>query len=157
MTQFKNMLLVKGTVNWTGTKKATFKMIPLTNDCPFIEGIFDPEALVLGLIGKYKKNGYDMLPSLDANGDPERKKKLVKDGEIPFKLERRMMEKWNEHEILTREEIENFINMFAVNADSFDYKAFFTPVHENQKIHTIVSTTPDSPSPVEMKATVTQE
>lgn len=157
MNQFKNMLLVKGTVNWTGRKKATFKMIPLTNDCPFLEGIFDPDSLALGLIGKFKKSEYEMIPALDENGDPEKKKKIVKEGEVPFKIERRLLEKWNEHEILTKDEIINFIDMFAINATTFDYKAFFEPVLDNQAINAVVDMKPAPKQPVEMKATVTQE
>lgn len=159
MTNSKNMLLVKGTVNWTGRKKATFKMIPLTGECPYIEGIFDPDSMALGLIGKFKKSEYEMVPVLDENGDPEKKKKIVKEGEVPFKIERRLLEKWNEYELLTKEEIIAFIDMFAVNADSFDYKFFFEKATEDNKntTNTVLDMKPAPKQAVEMKATVTQD
>jgi hypothetical protein len=131
MTNYKNMLLVKGTVNWTGNKKATFKMIPLTNDCPFIEAVFDPEHMALGLVGKYKKESYDMVPTLDKNGDLQPKKKVVKPGEFPYMQEKRLIATWNEHEILTKEEILSFIEMFAINSKEFDVEFFFNPIKEN--------------------------
>lgn len=146
-TTYKSMLLVKGTVNWSGNKKATFKMIPLSLDCPYIEAIFDPDHLALGIVGKYKKSNYDMVPTLNKDGDLVPKKKKCKPGEFPFQQEKRLVEQWNEHEILTKEEICNFIEMFAVNSETFNYKFFFEPIKEN--------TAPDAP--VELKATVTQK
>lgn len=148
MTNFNSMLLVKGTVNWTGTKKATFKMIPLTTDCPYIEAIFDPEHLALGIVGKHKKENYDMVPALNSDGDMVPKKRKVKPGEFPYKQEKRLIESWNEHEILTKEEILNFIKMFAVNADNFDVEFFFNPIVEN--------TSPSTSAPT-MTATVTDK
>lgn len=160
MNQFKNMILVRGTVNWTGKKKATFKMIPLTNECPYIEGIFDPDSMAFGLIGKFKKSEYEMVPCLDENGDPEKKKKIVKEGEVPFKIERRLLEKWNEYELLTEEEIITFIDMFAINATTFDYKFFFKKAAEDAKANvtnTVLDIKPAPKERVEMKATVTQD
>ena len=128
---YKSMLLVRGTVNWTGTKKATFKMIPLTSDCPYIEAVFDPEQLALGLVGKNKKSNYEMVPTLDKNGDFIPKKRKVKEGEFPFMQEKRQVETWNKHEILTKSEILKFVEMFAVNAHEFDIEFFFEPIKEN--------------------------
>lgn len=148
MTNLKSMLLVKGTVRWTGNKKATFKMIPLTDTCPYLEAVFDPEHMALGLVGKFKKSNYEMVPSLDPNGELMPKKKKVKDGEFPYKQERRVVESWNEYEILTKEEILEFVKMFAANSETFDIEFFFQPIKEN---------TAPANRPVEMKATVTEK
>lgn len=149
-TTYQSMLLVKGTVNWTGNKKATFKMIPITNDCPYIEAVFDVDNKALGIVGRFKKQNYDMVPSLNKDGDLQKKKRPVKPGEFPFQQEKRLVETWNEHEILTKEEILKFIEMFAVNAREFDVEFFFQPIVEN--------TAPESPAGivVDMKATVTE-
>lgn len=130
MSNLQSMILVKGTVNWTGTKKATFKMIPTTLDCPYLEAIFDREHMALGLVGKYKKSNYEMVPTLDKNGDFMPKKKKLKEGEFPFQQEKRQVESWNEYEILTKTEIMDFIKLFAINADTFDVEQFFIPQEE---------------------------
>lgn len=147
-TTYQSMLLVKGTVNWTGTKKATFKMIPITSDCPYIEAVFDVDNKALGIVGKHKKSNYDMVPTLNKEGDLVPKKRKVNPGEFPYCQEKRLVEQWNEHEILTKEEILNFIQMFAVNATTFDVEFFFKPIVEN--------TAPETAVPVSMKATVTE-
>jgi len=47
-----NMMLF--TSSWKNNK--TFKMIPATEDCPFVECIFDSQLKVLAVIGKTLKH-----------------------------------------------------------------------------------------------------
>jgi len=58
-----NMLLI--TSSWKDGK--TFKMIPTTKDCPFVECIYDQQVQVLAVIGSSKKDTFHMLTKLDAN------------------------------------------------------------------------------------------
>lgn len=98
-----------------GSRK-TFKLMPISNDCPFVEGIFEGTYLVM--ISKEKKNSVTMLPKLDENGD-----RLVKSRSNgkDYKEERVHIETYTEHLFLEKEEIINFVKQIAVNADSFDY------------------------------------
>ena len=49
-----NMLLIKS--NWNDGE--TFRMIPLTIDCPYVECIYDPKQKVLVLISKITKTAF---------------------------------------------------------------------------------------------------
>ena len=63
----KTMMLV--TSSW-GPRK-TFKLMPITPDAIYNEGIFDPDSKVLALIGKEKKQSLHMLAKLNDLGDPQ--------------------------------------------------------------------------------------
>lgn len=117
----KNMMLISS--SWKNHE--TFKLIPTTQDCPYIEGIYDREIGVLALIGNVKKQQFHMVPRLDANGDPEMRKH-VKDPatQKPFKEERRPIETFQEYYLQDKADIDQFINHFALNTD-FDYKKYF--------------------------------
>ena len=119
-----NMMLISA-----GTKEGdkTFKMIPLTEECVYVEGIFYPGNNILALIGVHKKDIFHMMPKLDANGDPEFRKVPAKDG-VPVKQERRTIETFQEYYVETAEEIATFIKGFAINADSYDYSTFMNTV-----------------------------
>jgi hypothetical protein len=61
-----NMLLVKSSWN----EDQTFRMIPLSMDCPYVECIWDPGTKVFVVISRITKTTLHMLPKLDDNGDP---------------------------------------------------------------------------------------
>lgn len=123
----QNMLLTTST--WKDGK--TFKMIPVTTDCPFVECIYDAEVNVLAVIGAAKKDTFHMLTKLDPNGDPETRKIPAKNGN-PFKEERRSVETFQEYYIETQSEIEEFVKMFARNAETFDFRKFFSTNEETK-------------------------
>ena len=58
------MMLVEST--WQEGK--TFKMMPISNDCPYVECIFDPTSKVFVVISKVTKTSLHMLPKLDEYG-----------------------------------------------------------------------------------------
>ena len=60
-----NMVIT--TSNWGPHK--TFKLMPLTIDCPYVEAIFDPSSKILAIISKIAKSSYHMIAKLDDNGD----------------------------------------------------------------------------------------
>ena len=112
----KSMMLT--TSNWGPNK--TFKLIPITKDCPYVEAIFDPGSKILAVISTIAKETYHMIDKLDDNGDPQKMKLTrTKDGG-DTKKERRLLKTYAEYYITVREEIETFINGFCINADSFD-------------------------------------
>ena len=117
----KNMMLISS--SWKNNE--TFKLIPTTQDCPYVEGIYDREIGVLALIGNVKKQQFHMVPRLDTNGDPEMRKN-IKDPSTqkPFKEERRHIETFQEYYLQDKADIDQFINHFALNTD-FNYKKYF--------------------------------
>jgi len=113
------MLLISS--SWKEGK--TFKMIPTTKDCPFVECIYDTQLQVLAIIGTITKDTFHMVPKMDANGDYEKRKVPAANGN-PFKEERKLLETFQEYYLEERTDIENFIKMFAVNAESFNYTQY---------------------------------
>jgi len=114
-----NMLLIQS--DWNEEK--TFKLLPLTLDCPYIEGIFDPSTNVLVMISRVSMSKLHMLPKLDDNGDPAPLKVPRKNGRA-VKEERKTVETFQEFYIDNVEAIDAFIDIFAVNKDKFNYKKF---------------------------------
>jgi hypothetical protein len=110
-----SMFIIKS--DWGG--KPTFRMIPISKDCPYVECIFDPDSKVLAAIGHTKKNIMHMMTRLDENGDPV-KRKMAAPGTNPYKEERKTIETFQEYYISDAAEIKKFIKMFASNAEYFD-------------------------------------
>ncbi|HEY4062312.1 MAG TPA: hypothetical protein VGM30_10450 [Puia sp.] len=110
----KSMLLI--TSAWGNAK--TFKLIPVTKECPFNEAIYDPDVRVLAIISKEKKESFKRLDKLDDNGDsiPLKNPKPGK----PYKEERKVLETFYEYYIKDTEEIKQFIDSFALNSDHFN-------------------------------------
>ena len=116
------------TSSW-GERK-TFKMIPASAECPFLECIFNPDVKVLAVIAKATKDGFVMVPKLDINGvaEPVKTGKSVQGADS--KMERKSMAKNFEYYIEEESEIKAFIAAFAVNSE-FDIQPFFktaTPI-----------------------------
>lgn len=109
----KTMMLVEST--WQDTK--TFKMIPVSNDCPYVECIYDPSSKVFVLIGKTTKTSLHMLPKLDEYG------KAIS-GNRGAKQERRSIDTFQEYYIEEEKDIKELVKMFAVNASKFDIAKF---------------------------------
>jgi len=114
-----NMLLIQS--DWNEEK--TFKLIPLTNDCPYIEAIYDPGTKVLVMISRISMTKLHMLPKLDDNGDPAPLKVPRKNGRA-VKEERKTIETFQEFYIDNNEAIDALVDIFAVNKDKFDYKQY---------------------------------
>lgn len=116
----KSMMLITGT--WANGK--TFKMIPVTPDSPYNEAIFDPEAKVLALIGKEKKQSLHMLAKLNEFGDPQPMRIGKRSNGKDYAEERKTIETYYEYYVESPEEIKNIINLLALNADTFDYNQY---------------------------------
>lgn len=106
---------------WNDTK--SFRLIPITNDCPYVECIFDVNLQVLVVISKNKKQSYHMLPKLDDNGDGIKTRSKRSNGK-DFKEERRLVDSFQEYYIIDPANIITFIDKFAENSNNFDYKQF---------------------------------
>ncbi len=107
----KSMLLVTST--WDG--ESTFKLIPISLSCPYQEIIYVPKAGTLAVISKTPLQKYTMLPKMDSNGDVEYLKGKTRSNGKPYKEERRLAESYSEYFIEDKEEIRDFVAMFAIN------------------------------------------
>jgi hypothetical protein len=117
----KTMTLI--TSNW-GSKK-TFKLIPISNDAVYNECIYDIDTKMLAIISKEKKDSMHMVAKLSDVGDVQ----YLKIGKRPngkdFAEERKTLETYYEYYIEDVKEIEEFVNLFAINAGTFDFKQYF--------------------------------
>jgi len=109
----ESMMLVQAT--WQ--EQQTFRMIPIKDECPYVECIFDPGTKVFVIISKIKKTSLHMLPKLDEYGQ-------AVSGTKGVKQERHKIEVFQEFYIEHTESMEELIKTFAVNAKKFDYKKF---------------------------------
>jgi|TARA_R110000751_G_scaffold52053_4_gene113625 hypothetical protein len=123
----KTMMLVEST--WQDT--ITFKMIPLSNDCPYVECIFDPSSKVFVIISKVTKTSLHMLPKLDEYG------KAVS-GSKGAKQERKSIDTFQEYYIEDVESIDEITNHFAINAKKFDTNKFTKALASTPSIAAVV-------------------
>ncbi len=119
----KTMMLVEST--WQDAK--TFKMIPVSSDCPYVECIFDPTSKVFVIISKVTKTSLHMLPKLDEYG------KAVS-GNRGAKQERRSIDTFQEYYIEEMDSIVDVVNLFAVNAKKFDITKFTDKVSSKPSV-----------------------
>ena len=122
----KNMILINAAD--ISSMQRSFKMIPANKDCPYVECIYSMKDGFLAVITKNMKQSYHMVPRLDDNGDPiPMKGGKVRSNNKDYKEERRMVDTFSEFYIMTPEEIEGFIKLYAINAEGFDYDQFINP------------------------------
>tara|TARA_S200002703_G_scaffold78804_1_gene67863 strand:- start:183 stop:593 length:411 start_codon:yes stop_codon:yes gene_type:complete len=129
MTIGKNMLLVSSA--FRGAQ--SFNLVPATPECPYVEAMYDPSSGILAVISKVMKQSYHMIPKLDDNGDPLRVKGSPREGGKTVREERRLVDTFSEFYITDKQEISDFINIFAVNADSFDFSQYMVDVEATEK------------------------
>jgi len=128
----KNMIIVNAP-DFQSMEKS-FKLVPITLDCPYVECLFSAKDKVLAVISKTMKQTYHMVPKLDDNGDQVPVKGKRPHGKPPYKEERRLVDTFSEFYLMTPDEINGFIESFAVNAKEFDYKSFTQPKEDKEKI-----------------------
>ena len=130
-----SMMLV--TSSWGNDK--TFKLLPITPECPYNECIFDVSTKVLAVIGKEKKESFHMLPKLSDEGDVQYMKIGKRNNGKDYKEERKMLQTFYEYYVEHPQEIIDFLNMFAINADSFDYTQYLEKKVEEPKQSSILT------------------
>jgi len=107
------MMLVQAT--WQ--ENQTFRMIPISESCPYVECIFDPGTKVFVIISKIKRTSLQMLPKLDEYGQPIT-------GAKGHKEERNKIEVFQEFYIEDKTAVKDLIKLFAINSATFDYGQF---------------------------------
>jgi len=129
MTIGKNMLLVSSA--FRGAQ--SFNLVPATPECPYVEAMYDPSSGILAVISKVMKQSYHMIPKLDDNGDPLRVKGSPREGGKTVREERRLVDTFSEFYVTDKQEINDFINIFAVNAESFDFSQYMVDTNATEK------------------------
>jgi hypothetical protein len=129
-----SMILINS--SWQGGK--TFKMIPSSADCPYVECIYDPNLKVLAIVGNIKKDVFHMVAKLNDDGDEIMRKSPGRKG-VPYKQERKLLETYQEYYLEERSDIEYFVKAVADNADSFDYQMYLDMVPQDPDMPLTVS------------------
>lgn len=124
----QNMMLV----NSSFRNAKSFTLIPVSNDSPYVEAMFDPTSGILAVISKVIKQSYHMVPKLDDEGQPMRLKKPNMQTGKTVKEERRLVDTFSEFYLSDRSDIETFIHMFAINADNFNVEEFFVDLKKTE-------------------------
>jgi hypothetical protein len=114
-----SMILVQS--SWQ--ENQTFRLVPVTNECPYVECILDPTTKVFVVISKITKTSLHMIPRLDDNGDPMQVKGLRPNGRN-VKEERKTVDTFQEYYVEDKTAMEEIIKLVAINAKTFDYKKF---------------------------------
>lgn len=117
---YNTMMLI--TSSWGPAK--TFKMIPISKDCPYNEVIFDVQTKTLAVISKESKESLHMLPRLTETGDVSRLKIGKKENGKDYAEERKALVTFYEYYLENEEEIITFITAFAENNESFNYQQY---------------------------------
>jgi len=115
----KTMLIF--TSEWQGVP--TFRLMPIDSSCPYLEMIFMPQYQGLGVIHKHVKTMLKMIERLNDDGA------IVKiKGTNNPKQERQKVPVEYEYFLPRTSEIIDLIEMFAVNAEEFDYQQYFAKI-----------------------------
>jgi len=132
----KSMLLVTST--WD--RQQTFKMIPVTKECPYLEVVYMPDEQVLAIVSTQVKQTFHMMPKLDENGDPAPRKNGGKGPEGPYKRSRVSVETNYEYYIKDKKEAMQFVDMFSINLEDFGPDKLVTimyPEKAEKQVHTM--------------------
>jgi len=124
----QNMMLV----NSSFRNAKSFTMIPVSSDSPYVEAMFDPTSSILAVISKVMKQSYHMVAKLDEDGQPQRLKNPNPQTGKTVKEERRLVDTFSEFYLSDKLDIKDFINIFAINAASFDYESFFIDIKKTK-------------------------
>jgi hypothetical protein len=114
-----SMLLV--TAEWNEAN--SFKLIPMSKDCPFSEGIFDLNTRVLALMSAQSKDSIHLVPRLDEDGELIRAKKKRQSGKT-YQEQRVTIDTFVEYYVSVPKEIEDIVNRLAINAKEFDFQKY---------------------------------
>lgn len=117
MTGVDTMTLISS--EWNGHN--TFRMIPVSNDAPYVECIYDVTSGLFVIIGKVTKTTLHMLPKLDENGDPMGTVALRPNGRN-VKEERVSSETFQEYYLDNKLDIKDLVNYLGINAKEFDFE-----------------------------------
>lgn len=114
---------------WQGQQ--TFRLMPTSEDCPYMEGLFDPANKVLVIITKATATKMHKVEKLDNSGNSYKDKKTSQTA-----MKEVMFETPIEHYLMSKDEILNFLSLFAINLADHDIEKFFAVEEPPKKIIT---------------------
>lgn len=120
----KHIMFVKSVLidEQSGQPTENFVGIPMTQDSPFVEVIFDPTKQILGIVSKNKKESFHWIPRVDQDGLPVATKNKALAASQTMQQQRVQLETYHEYYIRHKEAIVEFIDAHMIN--NFDYSAF---------------------------------
>lgn len=127
------MYLSKKVINAEGS---TFQLLPLTNECPYMYGIFNPGTLTLIMVGRDPHDQGIMTDKLDAFGNPVTKAIPggTRQNQRAFVKERKYLKQPAESHISEPEEIIEFVKIVAINGDKIrEFTKLFMPEVESKQ------------------------
>lgn len=104
----------------------TFSLIRIDENCPYVECIYVPDQKQLAIISTVQKDTFHLFPKLDDNGDVLTAK-VRRAQNKNYKEERKAIKTFYEYTLVNEDDIISFIEMFAINAESFPYKNVINP------------------------------
>lgn len=124
-----NMMLIRDMYN----NSPSFKMIPINNDCPYLEAAFDNEGKQLVLRHRDKIPVFQLFDRLDENGSPMLLTgKKVPDGRSPYKVQRIQFDGNVTYKISHIDDITKFMKRFLVEDDQVYIDMLFPPMTAEQ-------------------------
>lgn len=125
MSAKQSMMLITSVWN----NKKSFKLMPVSKECPFSEGIFDLDGKILVMMSANTKETLHMVPTRDENGDIALAKHPRKgpDGQPngkKYKERQVTLETYTEFYMSEKQEIIDLINLVAINAESYNFKQY---------------------------------
>ena len=114
------MMLVKARWN----EKQTFRLIPISIECPYNEVIYDPNGKLLAIISKDKKEKPQMFPKFTDKGNI-----IPKAGDPPYVQERRMMETYYEYYLEDMQDIKDFVLLHTENITAKDLDTLLSNIN----------------------------
>jgi len=112
----------------------TFRMMPVTEDCPYAEVIYNPAVATLVVISKIRKQNFQFIPKLNPNGDAIPTKGPRPNGKT-YQEQRTTIELLQEYYITEKVDQIAFIQAFAINADKekFDFEKYLRDIEEEKQ------------------------
>lgn len=115
--------------------KKTFKLIPMSEECPFIHAMFLPDDKILSIFSKEYKERPIMMPKLSDKGLPVTMNS--KEG-LKIAEERRMIDMYYEYALSEKEDIINFLITICIENSYEYYKNDISKILENSNEEKII-------------------
>jgi len=130
----QNMMLISSSFR----NVKSFTLVPVTDDCVYVEAMYDPTAGILAVLTKTKKQSFHMMPRLDDSGQPQRLRVPNKETGKVHKEQRVIIDTFSEFYIVEKDEIKTFINLFGINAVGFDYDQYMNIDEKETKTSNLI-------------------
>lgn len=112
MTQINQSMMI---INMEWDNHSTFRMIPITEECPYIDAVFNLAERILIIYNKEFKEKPVTMVKLSSNGTPITLHAADKNNPVSYAEERVLMNSYYEYYIKDVNDIQEFIKLVAIN------------------------------------------